>query len=60
MFAIPAFATFDGSTDPYDHMLYFNQTIILNVDNDRLLCKLFSASLQGLTLACFTSSCVIQ
>ena len=52
-FVIPAFATFDGSADPYDHMLHYNQTMILNVDNDRLLCKVFPASLQGLALAWF-------
>ena len=59
-FVIPVFTTFDGSTDPYDHMLHFNQAMILNADNDRLLCKVFPASLQGLALACFTSSREIQ
>ena len=50
-FAIPAFATFDGSTNPYDHMLHYNQAMILNAGNDQLLCKVFPTSLQGLTLA---------
>ena len=27
-FVILAFATFDGSTDPYDHMLHYNQAIV--------------------------------
>ena len=49
-FVIPAFATFDGSTDPYDHMLHYNQAIILNADNDQLLCKVFPANLRGLVL----------
>ena len=40
-FVIRAFATFDGSVDPYDHMLHYNQAMILNVDNDHLLCKVF-------------------
>ena len=48
-----AFATFDGSADPYDHMLHYNQAMILNADNDHLLCKVFSASLQGSALAWF-------
>ena len=52
-FAIPAFNMFDGSTDSYDHMLYYNQAITLNAGNDRLLCKVFPASLRGLTLAWF-------
>ena len=50
-FVIPDFATFDGFTDPYDHMLHYNQAMILNAGNDRLLCKVFLASLRGPTLA---------
>ena len=38
-FFIPSFATFDGSADPYDHMFHYNQEMILNADNDRLLCN---------------------
>ena len=49
-FSIPAFTMFDGSTDPYDHMLHYNQAMILNAGNDRLLCKVFPASLRGPTL----------
>ena len=52
-FAIPAFATFNGSTDPYDHMLHYNQAMILNVGNDRLLCKVFPIGLRGFTLPWF-------
>ena len=46
-FVIPAFATFDGSVDPYDHILHYNQVIILNVGNNFM----FPASLQGPELA---------
>ena len=52
-FAIPAFTTFDGSTDPYDHMLHYNQAMTLNAGKDRLLCKVFPISLQGPVLAWF-------
>ena len=52
-FVIPAFATFDGSANPYDHMLHYNQVMILNAGNDRLLCKVFPASLGGHALAWF-------
>ena len=52
-FDISTFSTFDGSTDPYDHMLHYNQAMILNADNDRLLCKVFPASLWGPALAWF-------
>ena len=52
-FVILAFAMFDGFADPYNHMLHYNQEMILNARNDWLLCKVFSASLQGPALACF-------
>ena len=52
-FAIPPFAMYDGSVDPYDHMLHFNQVMILSAGNDRLLCKVFLASLKGPALAWF-------
>ena len=38
VFVITVFATFDGYVDPYDHMLHYNEAMILNVGNDRLLC----------------------
>ena len=52
-FVIPPFAMHDGSSDPYDHMLHFNQAMILNDGNDQLLCKVFLASLKGPALAWF-------
>ena len=52
-FSIPPFAMYDGSSDPYDHMLHYNQTMILNVGDDRLLCKVFPTSLKGPSLAWF-------
>ena len=44
---------YDGSSDPYDHMLHFNQAMILNVGDDRILCKVFPASLKGSALSWF-------
>ena len=52
-FTMSSFSMYDDSTDPYDHMLHFNQTMILNAGNDRLLCKVFPASLKGPALAWF-------
>ena len=52
-FSIPPFTMYDGSSDPYDHMLHYNQAMILNARDDRLLCKVFPASLKGPTLAWF-------
>ena len=50
---MPTFVMFNGSSDPYDHMLHYNQAMTLNVENDHLLCKVFLASLQGPALAWF-------
>ena len=33
-FIMPTFIMFDGSSDPYDHMLHYNQAMTLNVGND--------------------------
>ena len=52
-FVMQSFSMYNGSIDPYDHMLHFNQTMILSVGNDRLLCKVFPASLKGPALAWF-------
>ena len=52
-FFILAFAKFDCSADPYDHMLHYNQAMILNVGNNRLLCKVSPTSLRGPALAWF-------
>ena len=52
-FAILSFAMYDGSSNPYNHMLHFNQAMILSAGNNRLLCKVFPASLKGPTLAWF-------
>ena len=50
-FVILSFAMYDGSYDPYDHMLHFNRAMILNAGDDRLLWKVFLASWKGLALA---------
>ena len=50
-FVMLSFTMYDGSTDPYYHMLHFNQTMILSGGNDHLLCKVFPASLKGPALA---------
>ena len=52
-FVIPPFAMYDGSSNPYDHMLHFNQAMILNTGDDRLLCKVFLANLKSPALAWF-------
>ena len=41
-FSIPPFPMYDGSFDPYDHMLHYNQAMILNAGDDRLLCMILT------------------
>ena len=52
-FSIPPFSMYDGSSDLYDHMFHYNQAMILNTRDDRLLCKVFPASLKGPALDWF-------
>ena len=52
-FFMPSFTMFNGSNDPYDHMLHYNQAMTLNAGNDHLLCKVFLTSLQWPALAWF-------
>ena len=52
-FSIPPFAMYDGSSDPYDHMLHYNQAMILSAEDDRLLCKVFPTSLKGSAFSWF-------
>ena len=42
-FVIPSFSMYASSSDPYDHMLHFNQAMILNAGND---CLLFPGQLE--------------
>ena len=44
---------FDDSTDPYDHMLHYNQEMTLNAGNNLILCKVFLSSLHNPALAWF-------
>ena len=46
-FFVLSFSTYDGFSYPYDHMLHFNQAMILNAGDDRLQCKVYSTSLKG-------------
>ncbi|RVW57812.1 hypothetical protein CK203_115942 [Vitis vinifera] len=52
-FIVPKFSTYDGSSDPFDHIMHYRQLMTLDIGNDRLLCKVFPASLQGQALSWF-------
>nr|CAN64104.1 hypothetical protein VITISV_030641 [Vitis vinifera] len=38
-FLVPKFSTYDGSTDPFDHIMHNQQLMTLDIGNDMLLCK---------------------
>ena len=52
-FLVSKFSTYDGSNDPFDHIMHYRQLMTLDIGNNALLCKVFPASLQGQTLSWF-------
>ena len=52
-FLVPKFSTYDGSSDPFDHIMHYRQLMTLDIGNDMLLCKVFPTSLQGQALSWF-------
>ncbi|RVW14328.1 hypothetical protein CK203_099081 [Vitis vinifera] len=52
-FLVPKFSTYDGSSDPFDHIMHYRQLMTLDIGNDALLCKVFPTSLQGQALSWF-------
>ena len=44
-FMVPKFSTYDGTNDPFNHIMHYKQLMTLDIGNDTLLCKIFSASL---------------
>lgn len=52
-FIVPKFSVYDGSSDPFDHIMHYRQLMTLDIKNDMLLCKVFPASLQGQALSWF-------
>nr|CAN69448.1 hypothetical protein VITISV_007849 [Vitis vinifera] len=52
-FLVPKFSTYDGTSDPFNHIMHYRQLMTLDIGNDALLCKVFPASLQGQALSWF-------
>ncbi|XP_010661206.1 uncharacterized protein LOC104881735 [Vitis vinifera] len=52
-FLVPKFSTYDGFSDPFDHIMHYRQLMTLDIGNDALLCKVILASLQGQALSWF-------
>ena len=44
-FLVPKFSAYDGSRDPFDHIMHYRQLMPLDIGNDALLCKVFPANL---------------
>ena len=52
-FVVPKFMIDDGISDSFDHILHFRQLMTLNIRNDALMCKVFSANLHAQALSWF-------
>ncbi|KAL6324749.1 hypothetical protein AAG906_017089 [Vitis piasezkii] len=50
-FMVPKFSTYDGTNDPFDHIMHYRQLMTLDIGNDALLCKVFPTSVQGQSLS---------
>ena len=52
-FIVTKFMAYDGSRDPFNHIIHFRQLMTLDIGNDALLWKVFLASLHGNALSWF-------
>ena len=52
-FIVPKFSAYDGSSDPFNHIMHYRQLMTLEIGNDMLLCKVFPANLQDQALSWF-------
>ncbi|RVW28617.1 hypothetical protein CK203_100865 [Vitis vinifera] len=52
-FIVPKFTTYDGTSDPFNHIMHYRQLMTLNIGNDALLYKVFLVSLYGQALLWF-------
>ena len=52
-FVVPKFTMYEGTNNPFDHIMHFRQLMTLDIGNDALIWKVFLASLQGQTFSWF-------
>ena len=52
-FTRPSFNSYDGKTDPVEHVSHYIQMISLHTHNDALMCKVFPSSLEPTALRWF-------
>ena len=50
---VPKFTTYDGTSNPFNHIMHYRKLMTLDIGNDALLCKVFPTSLHGQTLSWF-------
>ena len=44
-FLMPKFSTNDGSSDPFDDIMHYQQLMTLDIGNAAMLCKVFPTSI---------------
>ena len=49
----PSFNSYDGKTDPVEHVSHYIQMMSLHTHNDALMCKVFPSSLGRIALRWF-------
>ncbi|XP_057425616.1 uncharacterized protein LOC130718980 [Lotus japonicus] len=47
--------TYNGKTDPKDHLLYFNTKMVISSASDAVKCRMFPSTLKGTSMAWFTT-----
>ena len=52
-FIVLKFMMYDGTSDPFNHIMHFRQLMTLDIGNDALMCKVFPASLHNPTFSWF-------
>ena len=48
------FNSYDGKTNPVEHVSHYIHMMSLHTHNDALMCKVFPSSLKPMTLRCLT------
>ena len=50
-FLVPKFTMYNGTSDPFDHLLHYWQLMTLDIGNEVLLYKVFPVNLHGSALS---------
>nr|XP_023887625.1 uncharacterized protein LOC111999720 [Quercus suber] len=52
-FSQPTFTIYNGRTDPVEHVIYFNQKMVVHASNEALICKVFPSSFGPIAMRWF-------